>query len=107
MYDPYKTMRRCSNVAIKTERINPFTKWPRNVGCAAKRVDDLIFVGGQLPLDADDNIVGLGNVQEQARYSLTKFKESVEAAGGTMDDVCEVWAYHTDPRDIEPVLEVG
>ncbi|MCL5962529.1 MAG: Rid family hydrolase [Chloroflexi bacterium] len=94
-------------MAIRSRQVNPFTKWPRNVGCAAKRVDDLIFVGGQLPLDADDNIVGLGNVQEQARYALTKFNESVVAAGGTMDDVCEVWCYVTDSRFIEPVLEVG
>jgi len=99
-------------MAIKTTEINPglnwYNKWPRNVGCAAKKVEpDLVFVGGQLPLDADDNIVGLGDVQEQARFALTKFKECVELAGGSMKDVCEVWSYTTDPRHILAVLEVA
>jgi len=99
-------------MAIRTTQINPglnwYNKWPRNVTCAAKKVEpDLVFIGGQLPVDSDDNIVGLGDVQEQARFALVKFKECVEQAGGSMDDVCEVWSYHTDARDIPAVLEVA
>ena len=99
-------------MAIKTTQINPglnwYSKWPRDAGCAAKKVEpDLVFVGGQVPVDSDDNIVGVGNVQEQARFALTKFKECVEKAGGSMDDVVEVQSFHTDARDIPAVLEVG
>jgi enamine deaminase RidA (YjgF/YER057c/UK114 family) len=67
----------------------------------------MIFIGGQLPLNSADNIVGVGNVQEQARFALKKFKECVEKAGASMDDVIEVKSYHTDARHIPAVLEVA
>lgn len=67
----------------------------------------MVFIGGQLPLDSDDNVVGVGNIKEQARFALTKFKECLEKAGGSMDDVVQVESFHTDPRHIAAVLEVG
>lgn len=99
-------------MAITSRQINPglgwYDKWPRSAVCAARKVEpDLVFIGGQLPLDSDDSVVGIGNVQEQARFALGKFQECVELAGGSMKDVCEVWCYQTDPRQIEAVLEVG
>lgn len=98
-------------MAVKITQINPglnwYNTWPRNVACPAKKMDDLVFIGGQLPMDSDDTIVGVGNVQEQARFALTKFKECVELAGGSMDDVVEVQSFHTDVRHIPAVLEVA
>jgi enamine deaminase RidA (YjgF/YER057c/UK114 family) len=99
-------------MAIKTKEINPglnwYSRWPRDVTCAARKVDpDLVFVGGQVPLDPDDKVVGPGKIQEQAHYALTKFKECVQLGGGSMDDVVEVESFHTDPRHIHPVLEVA
>ncbi len=99
-------------MSIRTKEINTgsdwYSKWPSDVACAAKKVEpDLVFIGAQLPLDSDGNVVGVGNVQEQARFALTKFKECVEQAGGSMDDVCEVQSFHTDVRHIPAVLEVA
>jgi 2-iminobutanoate/2-iminopropanoate deaminase len=99
-------------MAIKTKEINPglnwYKRWPRDVTCAARKVEpDLIFIGGQVPLDSDDNVIAPGKVQEQARYALKKFKECVEQGGGSMDDVVEVESLHTDPRHIPLVLEVA
>jgi len=94
-----------------SKQINPglnwYNKWPRNVTCPAKKVDDLVFIGGQLPLDPEGNIVGVGDVQKQAHYALTQFKKCIELAGGSMDDVVEVQSFHADPRQIPKVLEVA
>ena len=84
-----------------------YEKWPLDVTCAAKKVDDLVYIGMQLPLDDDDNLVGLGNVQEQARYALTRVQQCVEAAGGSIDDVVHVESYTKDSRTIPAVMEVA
>ena len=84
-----------------------YEKWPLDVTCAAKRVDDLVYISMQLPLDDDDNLVGLGNVQEQARYALTRVQQCVEAAGGSIDDVVHVESYTKDSRTIPAVMEVA
>ena len=98
-------------MAIKRTQVNLgldwYNRWPRNGTCPAKRVDDLVFIGGQLPLDSDGNIIGIGDVQKQAHYALTQFKKCVELAGGSMDDVVEVQSFHADPRQIPAVLEVA
>ncbi len=95
-------------MTIKTKEINPIKRWPRDITCLTRKVEpDLVFIGGVMAVDGNDNVVGVGNVQEQARYALNKFKECVEQAGGTMDDVVEVESLHTDVRHIPAVLEVA
>ncbi len=85
--------------------INWYHRWPRDVAWPAKKVaPDLVFIGEQLPLDADGNVVGAGNIEEQTRFALSRFRDCVAAAGASMDDVCEVQSLHTDARQIPAVL---
>jgi len=49
--------------------------------------DGVLYVSGTLPLDADANVVHVGDAAAQARHVLETIKGVVEAAGGTMDDV--------------------
>ncbi len=49
--------------------------------------DGVLYVSGTLPLDADANVVHVGDAATQDRHVLETIKGVVEAAGGTMDDV--------------------
>jgi aminoacrylate peracid reductase len=49
--------------------------------------DGVLYVSGTLPLDADANVVHVGDAAAQTRHVLTTIQGVVEAAGGTMDDV--------------------
>jgi aminoacrylate peracid reductase len=49
--------------------------------------DGILYVSGTLPLDADANVVHVGDAAAQAQHVLETIKGVVEAAGGTMDDV--------------------
>jgi aminoacrylate peracid reductase len=49
--------------------------------------DGVLYVSGTLPLDADANVVHVGDADAQTRHVLETIKGVVEAAGGTMDDV--------------------
>ena len=94
------------------KEINPgiewYRRWPHDVAWPAKKVEpDLVFIGEQLPIDSEGNVVGIGNIKEQTRCALTRFKECVEQAGGSMDDVCEIQSLHTDVRQIPDVLEAA
>jgi aminoacrylate peracid reductase len=47
----------------------------------------ILYVSGTLPLDAEANVVHVGDAGAQTRHVLETIKGVVEAAGGTMDDV--------------------
>jgi aminoacrylate peracid reductase len=49
--------------------------------------DGVLYVSGTLPLDADANVVHVGDAAAHTRHVLTTIQGVVEAAGGTMDDV--------------------
>lgn len=49
--------------------------------------DGVLYVSGTLPLDADANVVHVGDAAAQTRHVLETIKGVVTAAGGTMDDV--------------------
>jgi aminoacrylate peracid reductase len=49
--------------------------------------DGVLYVSGTLPLDADNNVVAVGDAAAQTRHVLSTIKGVVEAAGGSMDDI--------------------
>ena len=49
--------------------------------------DGVLYVSGTLPLDAEANVVHVGDAAAQTRHVLETIKGVVTAAGGTMDDV--------------------
>lgn len=81
--------------------------YPFDAGVPVRKKDDHIFVGQQLPIDENNNIVGLGDIRKQAEYALSQFQDQIVASGGTMKDVVEVQSFHTDVRTIEPVLQLA
>lgn len=50
----------------------------------------LVFIAGQVPQDARGNLVGRGDIETQTRQVLANLKTAVEAAGGTVADICKI-----------------
>ncbi|HLH75820.1 MAG TPA: RidA family protein [Candidatus Binataceae bacterium] len=58
----------------------------------------LVFVSGMVARRADGTIAGVGDLAEQTRQVCENIKSALEAAGGSMADLCRVDNY---VRDIE------
>lgn len=53
----------------------------------------LVFVAGQVPLDADGEVVGVGDVAAQTRQVLANVRSVLAAAGATLADVAMANVY--------------
>ena len=53
----------------------------------------LVFVSGMTARRPDGTIAGVGDISAQTRQVCENIKAAVEAAGGTLDDVCRVDVY--------------
>jgi enamine deaminase RidA (YjgF/YER057c/UK114 family) len=58
----------------------------------------LLFIAGQTARDEKGNIVGIGDIEAQARQVLENIKAVLEEAGGTFDDIVRTTTYLTDIR---------
>lgn len=50
----------------------------------------LIFISGMTARRPDGTIAGVGDIESQTRQVCENVKSAVEAAGGTLNDVCRV-----------------
>jgi reactive intermediate/imine deaminase len=66
----------------------------------AMRAGGLIFVSGQVPLDADGSLVGAGDMGEQARQAFRNLGAVLEAAGSSLADLVKLTYF---VRDVEAV----
>ena len=63
----------------------------------AVRAGNTVYFSGQIPLDpATGDIVGVGDVEAQARRAFDNLKAVAEAAGGSLDKVVRLGLYLTD-----------
>ena len=61
-----------------------------NVGIAhAVRNGNFVFISGQIPLDAQGNIVGKGDVRAQTVQIYEILKGVLEEIGGSLNDIME------------------
>jgi reactive intermediate/imine deaminase len=72
----------------------------------AVRVGDLVILAGQMPCDAEANVVSVGDIKGQTRQVFENMKAVLAAAGLTLDDVVEIVSYHTDLADLHGMNEV-
>jgi enamine deaminase RidA (YjgF/YER057c/UK114 family) len=71
------------------------------------RVDNpatLIFLSGQLSRDADGNLVGPGDMAEQARQAIRNMSVVLKAAGGSLADIVSIVVYTTDIRQFKEIV---
>ena len=80
---------------------------PERVTCAAvpdrpllysqaMKANGFLFLSGQGPIDADDRLVGDGDVVAQTRQAFLNIKALAEAAGASLADVVKLTIYLTD-----------
>lgn len=69
----------------------------------------IVFLRGQIGQDLDTSeSVGVGDVRAQAEQAMRNIDMLMREAGGTMEHVCKVTVYLTDPRYREEVYrEMG
>jgi 2-iminobutanoate/2-iminopropanoate deaminase len=65
-----------------------------------------IYVSGQVPLDAEGNVVGDGDIGLQTETVLEHVKTVVEEAGGGMEDIVKVTVFITDMGLYDEIHEV-
>ena len=70
------------------------------------KVNGMLFVSGQLPLDPATGAFPGSDIASQTRQSLTNVKHIVEAAGMTLADVVRVGVFLKDMNDFAAMNEV-
>jgi len=66
----------------------------------------LVFVSGMTARRPDGSIAGVGDVREQTRQVCDNVRAAVEAAGGTLADVCRVDVYVRNMEDFAKIHAV-
>ena len=88
-------------------RIDTGSKWEPICGYArAVRVGDRILVSGTTATHGSGAVVCQDDVRGQAVYILDKIQASIEALGGTLEDVVRTRIYVRDERQWEAVARV-
>jgi reactive intermediate/imine deaminase len=64
----------------------------------AGRAGDFIYVSGQVPANAEGEIV-VGGIEAQTRQVMENLKKVLALAGATLDDVCKSTVWLQDARD--------
>lgn len=81
----------------------PRERFAYSYGVRAGRV---LWISGQVALDAEGAIVGVGDVEAQAAQAFDNLRAVVEAAGGTLDDVVATTTYMVDRAHSQTINEV-
>jgi len=90
---------------IRTSKLaDPGGHFSQAVAIPSKGV--MVFVSGMTARRPDGKISGVGDVEEQARQVCENIRSALEAAGGSMDDVCRVDVYLRNIGDGERVNKV-
>src|SRR5580704_9569089 len=66
----------------------------------------LVFISGMTARRADGSIAGIGDIEAQTRQVCENIKAAVEAAGGTMDDICRVDVYIRNMEQFDAIHKV-
>jgi 2-iminobutanoate/2-iminopropanoate deaminase len=66
----------------------------------------LVFISGMVAQRPDGTIAGIGDIEAQTRQVCENVKAAVEAAGGTLADVCRVDVYVRNMENLAPIHKV-
>lgn len=66
----------------------------------------LLFISGMTSRRPDGTIAGVGDVKAQTRQVCDNLKAAVEAAGGTLEDICRVDVYVRNMEHFAAIHEV-
>ena len=66
----------------------------------------LVFISGMTARRVDGTIAGVGDIGVQTEQVCENLKAAVEAAGGTLDDICRVDVYVRNMEHFEQIRAV-
>jgi enamine deaminase RidA (YjgF/YER057c/UK114 family) len=66
----------------------------------------LVFISGMTARRADGSIAGIGDIEAQTRQVCENLKAAIEAAGGSLDDICRLDVYVRDIGQFEAIHKV-
>jgi 2-iminobutanoate/2-iminopropanoate deaminase len=93
----------------KTQVISPKIHQPSGHFSQATMIEArgrLVFISGMTARRADGSIAGIGDIEAQTRQVCENVKAAVEAAGGTMDDICRVDVYVRNMEHFDQIHKV-
>ena len=61
--------------------------------------DATLYIVGQVAMDEDNNIVGIGDASRQAEQVWHNIRLAVEAAGGLINDIVKITIFLSDIRN--------
>ncbi|MBA4343641.1 MAG: hypothetical protein C0423_16000 [Methylibium sp.] len=76
---------------------NASDRQPRPLSPAV-RAGDFVYVSGQVPVDAEGQIVA-GGIEAQTRQVMANLQNALALAGATLDEVCKTTIWLEDARD--------
>lgn len=74
--------------------------------CVRVSAGPLLFVSGQIALDAEGKLVGKDDVAVQSEQALRNIQHILQQHGATMSDVVKVTVYVTDIAYLDPITPV-
>jgi enamine deaminase RidA (YjgF/YER057c/UK114 family) len=87
------------------EYLSPPDLPPANAYTHLVKAGNLLFVSGQVALDAERRLVGPGDVSAQTRQALDNVGRLLAAGRASWSDVVKITIYLTDVRHVEQVRE--
>jgi len=90
--------------------ITPVPGLPPTVGLYSHAVPapagaTLLFVAGQLSVDAHGNAVAVGDFEGQVQATFSNLETVVTGSGGSMDGVVKMTTYLVDPEHVDRFYE--
>lgn len=84
------------------------SKYPEAIGpySAYRKVGNLIYTSGQLPINPETNEFPSDKIEDQTRQSLLNVKAIIEENGGSMDDIIKTTVFLDDMNDFNAMNEV-
>ena len=74
---------------------------------AVEATGRLVFISGMVAAASDGTIAGVGDIEAQTRQVCENVKAAVEAAGGTLADICRVDVYVRNMENLAPSIRSG
>jgi len=72
----------------------------------AVRVEEWVFVSGQIPMHPGTGEVVVGGIEEQTRQTLENLKRVLQAGGASLRDVVKTTVYLIDLADFASVNQI-
>jgi len=93
----------------KVQISSPKLRQPSGVlshATAIEATGRIVFISGMTARRPDDTIAGIGDIAEQTRQVCENVKAAVEAAGGTLDDICRVDVFVRNMEHFDAIHKV-